>query len=196
MLLHWLISATLAQAPDPQMFAETEGWSIARHSGGCVMTREFGGDGNMMVSFAVDPGDDTSPLTILVGNSGWSLPDADDDGYQIEFSGSDAVWDDLAARTFTTDDSGDSDPDGVISIGFAQDAIALMLEDVAAADGLHLLRQGVTVGRVSFGGSRAAVGSLGECVSTLPDSAGPMLDSQSGIRHAPLDEDRSGMPAT
>jgi hypothetical protein len=59
------------------MFAETEGWSIARHSGGCVMTREFGGDGNMMVTFAVDPGDDTSPLTILVGNSGWSLPDAE-----------------------------------------------------------------------------------------------------------------------
>ena len=196
MLFHWLIAATLAQVPDPQMFAETEGWSIARHAGGCVMTREFGGEGNMMVTFAVDPGDDTSPLTILVGNSGWSFPDADDDGYQIEFSGNDAVWDDLAARTFTTDDAGDSDPDGVISIGFAQDAITLMLEDVAAANGLHLLRRGVTVSRVSFGGSRAAVGSLGECVSTLPDSAGPALDSRSDIRHSPLDPDRSGLPAT
>jgi|SRR5688572_8060929 len=196
MLFHWLIAAALAQVPDPQIFAETEGWSIARHAGGCVMTREFGGDGNMMVTFAVDPGDNTSPLTILVGNSGWSLPDADDDGYQIEFSGNDAVWDDLAARTFTTDDGGDSNPDGVISIGFAQDAIALMLEDVAAANGLHLLRQGVTVGRVSFGGSRAAVGSLGECVSTLPDFGGPALDSQSVIRHSPLDPDPSTLPAT
>ena len=196
MLFHWLIAVALAQVPEPQMFAETEGWSIARHAGGCVMTREFGGDGNMMVTFAVDPGDNSSPLTILVGNSGWSLPDADDDGYQIEFSGNDAVWDDLAARTFTTDDGGDSDPDGVISIGFAQDAIALMLEDVAAADGFHLLRQGVTVGRVSFGGSRAAVGSLGECVSTLPDFGGPALDSQSVIRHSPLDPDPSTLPAT
>ena len=92
------------------------------------MTREFGGDGNTMVTFAVDPGDDTAPLILLVGNSGWSLPDADDDGYQLEFSGNDAVWDDLAARTFTTEDGG-GDPDGVISIGFAQDAIAPMLED-------------------------------------------------------------------
>ena len=40
------------------MFAETQGWSIARHAGGCMMTREFGGDGNMMVAFAVDPDDD------------------------------------------------------------------------------------------------------------------------------------------
>lgn len=196
MLFHLMIAAALAQAPDPQMFAETEGWSIARHSGGCVMMREFGGAGNMMVTFAVDPGDDTSPLTMLVGNSGWVFPDADDDGYQIEFSGSDAVWDDLAARTFTTDDSGDSDPDGVISIGFAEDAIALMLEDVAAADGFRLLRQGVTVGRVSFGGSRAAVGSLGECVSTLPDSGGPELDSQGVIGHSPLDQVPSTLPAT
>ena len=196
MLIHLLIATALAQAPDPYIFAETEGWSIARHSDGCLLTREFGGDGNTMVTFAVDPGDDTAPLILMVGNSGWSLPDADDDGYQLEFSGNNAVWDDLAARTFTTEESGGGDPDGVISFGFAQDAIAPMLEDLAAADGFHLLRQGVTVGRVSFDGSRAAVGSLGECVSTLPDFGGPALDSQGVLRHAPLDQDPSGQPAT
>ena len=88
------------------------------------MTREFGGSGNTIVTFAVTPADAAAPLTILVGNRGWSFTEADDDGYQIEFSGNDAVWNDLAVRTFNTDGDGD-DRDGVISIDFAQDAIML-----------------------------------------------------------------------
>lgn len=168
MMISLLIAAALAQGAEPEIFAETEGWSIARHDGGCLMVREFGGAGNTIVTFAVTPADTTAPLTILVGNSGWSFPEADDDGYQIEFSGNEAVWNDLAVRTFNTDDNGDGDRDGVISIDFAQDAITPLLADVAAASGLHLLRQGVTVDRVAFTGTGAAVSRLGECVGTLP----------------------------
>ena len=191
MLIHFLVAVAMAQLAEPETFAETEGWSIARHAGGCLMTREFGGDGNTILTFAVDPADGTAPLTILVGNSGWSFADADEEGYQIEFSNG-AVWNDLAARTFTIEDSGD----GVISIGFAQDALAPMLEDVADADAMRLSHRGVTVDRVSFAGSHAAVGTLGQCVRSLPESAGPALDSPDGFRHAPLDRDRSATPAT
>jgi hypothetical protein len=168
MMMTLLIAAALGQAAEPEIFAEAEGWSIARHVGGCLMTREFGGDGNTIVTFAVTPADATAPLTVLVGNSGWTFPEgADDGGYQIEFSGNDAVWQDLAARTFNTDgDSGDRD--GVISIDFARDAITPLLADVAAASGLHLSRQGVTVDRVAFTGTGAAVSKLGECIGTLP----------------------------
>ena len=167
MMIPLLVAAALAQGAEPEMFAESEGWSIARHDGGCLMIREFGGHGNTIVTFAINPADTNAPLTILVGNSGWSFPEADDEGYRIEFSGNDAVWKDLAVRTFTTDDDGDG-RDGVISIGFAQDAITPMLADVAGASGLLLSRQGVTVGQVSFSGTGAAVNSLGECVGTLP----------------------------
>ena len=163
-----LMAAMLAQVAEPEIFAETEGWSIARHDGGCLMTREFGGDGNTILTFAVNPADRSSPLTILVGNSAWSFAEADDDGYQIEFSGNEAVWNDLAVHTFNTDGNGDGGRDGVISIGFHQDAITPMMEDVASADGLRLSRQGVTVDRVALSGTTAAVSKLGECVGTLP----------------------------
>jgi hypothetical protein len=168
MMLAWVAAVVLAQGAEAEIFAETEGWSIARHGGGCLMTREFGGDGNTIVTFSVDPTDTSAPLTILVGNTDWALPDADDDGYRIEFSGSEAVWRDLAVRTFTTDDDGDGRVDGVIRIGFTSDAITPMLEDVAGATGLHLSRQGETVDRVALSGTEAAVHSLGSCVSTLP----------------------------
>ena len=168
MMLAWVAAAMLTQGAIAEVFAETEGWSIARHAGGCLMTREFGGTGNTIVTFSVDPTDTSAPLTILVGNSGWALPDADDEGYRIEFSGSEAVWKDLAVRTFTTDDDGDGRADGVIRIGFTSDAITPMLEDVAGATGLHLSRQGETVDRVPLSGTEAAVHSLGACVSALP----------------------------
>ena len=168
MMISLMIAAALAQAGEPQLFAETEGWSIARHGGGCMMTREFGGDGNTIVTFLIDPTDSDAPLTVMVGNSGWSLRDADDEGYRMEFSGNDAVWQDLAAHTFMTAAEANADPDGVISIGFAQDAITPMMADLASANGLHLLRQGVSVKRVAFTGTGDAVRSLGECVRTLP----------------------------
>ena len=167
MMWAWVAAAALAQGAGPEIFAETEGWSIARHDGGCLMTREFGDEGDTIVTFSVDPTDAVTPLTILVGNSGWSFPDADDDGYRIEFSGSDAVWKDLAVRTFNTEDEGDGQPDGVISIGFADDAITPLLEDVAGATALHLMRRGETVDRVPLSGTDAAVHSLGACVGAL-----------------------------
>lgn len=163
-----LMAAALVQGAEPEIFAETEGWSIARHDGGCLMTQEYDGAGNTIITFAVSPADTSTPLTILVGNSGWTLPDADDDGYRIELSGSEAVWNDLAVRTFTTNDNGDGAGDGVISIGFAQDAIAPLMEDIAGASELHLSRQGVTVDRLALSGTETAVGRLGECVRTLP----------------------------
>jgi hypothetical protein len=168
MLIPLLFAALLVQSDDPELFAEAEGWSITRHDSGCLMTREFGGNGNTIVTFAVTPADATAPLTLLVGNSGWSFPEADDEGYQIEFSGNQAVWDDLAVHTFNTGDSGEGDRDGVISIDFASDAITPLLSDVAAASGLHLSRQGVTVDRVDFTGTSAAVSRLGDCIGTLP----------------------------
>lgn len=168
MMLAWVAALALAQAAGPEIFAETEGWSIARHDGGCLMTRAFGGEGDTIVTFSVDPSDAVSPLTVLVGNSAWSFPEADDDGYRIEFAGNDAVWKDLAVRTFNTEDEGDGRADGVISIGFADDAITPLLEDVAGATGLHLMRRGETVDRVPLSGTEAAVHSLGACVGALP----------------------------
>ena len=141
MFIHLLVAAALALAAQAETYAEADGWSITRHDTGCLMIREFGGAGNTIVTFAVAPADRTAPLTILVGNSGWTFPAAEDEGYQIEFSGNAAVWDDLAVRTFTTDDQGEGDRDGVISIGFAEDAIAPMLADIADASGFRLSRR-------------------------------------------------------
>ena len=163
-----LLAAALVQGAEPEIFAETEGWSIARHDGGCLMTQEYDGAGHTIITFAVSPADTSTPLTILVGNSGWSLPEADDEGYRIELSGSEVVWNDLAVRTFTTDGDGEGGRDGVISIGFAADAIASLMDDIAGASELHLSRQGVTVDRLALSGTEAAVGRLGECVRTLP----------------------------
>jgi hypothetical protein len=159
-----LIAALLAQGGTPEIFAEAGGWSISRQGNACLMTREFGDAGNSIFAVSVDPLDRTLPLTLLVGNGDWAPPEADDSGYLLEFSGNGAAWRDLAVRTFTTDDAGEK-VDGVISIGFADDAVVPMLEDVGGASGLHLSRQGVTVVRLSFGGSDAAVRSLGECLT-------------------------------
>jgi len=164
MMIQLLIAATLAQGVEAEIFAEAEGWSIARQGSACLMTREFGDEGNSLFALSVDPIDTTLPLTLLVGNGGWSPPEADDSGYHIEFSGNNAAWRDLAVHTFTTEGT-DGTPDGVISIGFAADAVVPMLEDVGGASGIHLSRQGVTVVRLSFGGSDAAVRSLGECLT-------------------------------
>jgi hypothetical protein len=167
MIMPLLIAAALAQGAEPEIFEETEGWSIARHESGCLMTREFGGDGNTIVTFAITPGDSSAPLTILIGNSGWSFAEGEDDGYRIEFTGHDTSWNDLSARTFNTDGQ-DGDRDGVISLDFAGDAIMPLLADLATASGLHLSRQGVTVNQVALSGTQAAVSTLGRCVGTLP----------------------------
>lgn len=164
MIIQLLIGAALAQGIESEIFAEAEGWAIARRGSACLMTREFGDAGNSVFAVSVDPADTALPLTLLVGNGEWSPPEADDTGYHIEFSGNRAAWRDLAVRTFTTE-SADGALDGVISIGFAPDAVVPMLEDVGGANGLHLSRQGVTVIRLSFGGSDAAVRSLGECLA-------------------------------
>ena len=158
------ILALLAQAVAPQVFAETDGWSISRQGHTCLMTREFSDAGNSIFAVSVNPQDRTLPLTLLVGNGDWTPPEAEDDGYLLEFSGNGAAWRDLAVRTFTTDDGGGK-VDGVISIGFADDAVIPMLEDVGGANGLHLSRQGITVVRLSFAGSEAAVRTLGECLT-------------------------------
>jgi hypothetical protein len=168
MLMTLMMSVALAQAAEPELFAESQGWQIARHNGGCMMTREFGGTGNTIVTFMINPTEQSAPLTIMVGNSGWSLGEHDDEGYRIEFAGNDAVWQDLAAHTFNTEADGDGGPDGVISIDFAGDAITPMMTDLAGATGLHLLRQGATLEQVEFDGTSAAVQSLGECLRTLP----------------------------
>src|SRR5690606_26017303 len=107
----------------------------------------------------------TLPLTLLLGNGEWEPPEAEDSGYLLEFTGTDFAWRDLSVRTFTTGEDGRK-VDGVISIGFADDAVAPMLEDVGGASGLHLSRQGVTVIRLAFEGSDGAVRSLGECLTT------------------------------
>lgn len=167
MSLLWLAALLAAQAADPEMFGEADGWSIARHDDFCLMTREFGGEGNTIVTFALTPDDEEAPLTILVGNSGWPLPEADDDGYLLEFAGNGALWTDLAVRTFTTDDDGDGARDGVISIDFAADAVTPILEDLAGATGLRLSRQGALIDEVRFGGSAGAIGSFGQCLGTL-----------------------------
>lgn len=167
-MLALLTIAALAQGVEPELFAETEGWSIARHESGCLMIQEYDGEGNTIITLAVSPGDTSTPLTILVGNSGWSLPEADDAGYRIELTGTEAVWNDLAVRTFTTDGDGPGGRDGVISIGFAADAIAPLMDDVARASELHLSRLGVTVDRLALSGTEAAVDRLGECIRTLP----------------------------
>jgi hypothetical protein len=164
MIFPFLVAATLAQGVGPEVFAQAAGWSIARQGSACMMTREFGDEGNSIFAVSVDPDDATLPLTLLVGNGSWSPPEAEDEGYHIEFIGSGAAWRDLAVRTFTTD-GGDGTADGVISIGFADDAVVPMLEDVGGASGLHLSREGVTVVRLSFVGSDAAVRSLGECLT-------------------------------
>jgi hypothetical protein len=159
-----LAAAMLAQDVEPELFAEAGGWSIARQGSACMMTREFGDAGNSLFAVTVDPQDSALPLTLLVGNGAWSPPEAEDSGYHIEFSGNRAAWRDLAVRTFTTEGA-DGTHDGVISIGFAADAVVPMLEDVGGASGLHLSRQGVTIVRLSFGGSEAAVRSLGACLA-------------------------------
>ena len=161
-----IMSVALGQSAQPELFAEAQGWQIARHNGGCMMTREFGGTGNTIVTFMISPAEQNAPLTIMVGNSGWSLGEHDDEGYRIEFVGNDAVWQDLAAHTFSTD--GDGGPDGVISIDFAGDAITPMMSDLAGATGLHLLRQGATLEQVAFEDSSEAVQRLGECLRSLP----------------------------
>ena len=168
MLLTLMMSAALAGQTEPEPFAEAQGWEIARHNGGCMMTREFGGDGNTIVTFMIDPANRAAPMTLLVGNSGWALGEEDQEGYRLEFAGSDAVWQDLSVHTFSTGDDGEGHADGVISIDFAEDAITPMMADVAGATGLHLLHQGVTVDEVAFDESGEAVRRLGECIGTLP----------------------------
>ena len=70
MMMSLLIAAALTQTAEPEIFAETEGWSIARHDAGCLMISGFGGAGNTILTFAVTPADPAAPLTVLVGNSG------------------------------------------------------------------------------------------------------------------------------
>ena len=164
-LIQLLAAAALAQDGESELFAEAEGWSIARQGSTCMMTREFGDSGNSLFAVSVDPDDAALPLTMLVGNGDWSPPEAQDSGYHIEFSGNRAAWRDLTVRTFTTEGA-DGRHDGVISIGFAADAVVPILQDVGGASGLHLSRQGVTIVRLSFGGSEAAVRSLGECLTS------------------------------
>src|SRR5687768_13920796 len=98
-----LLAAALIQSDEPEMFAQTDGWQIARAGSGCLMTQEFGGDGNTILTVSIDPELSDTPLRLLVGNSGWALPEADDEGYGLDFAGNGAVWKDLAVHTFPSE---------------------------------------------------------------------------------------------
>ena len=167
MSLLLLLAATLVQDDGLQMYAENDGWQIARTGTACLMTQEFGGEGNTILTLSIDPELTETPLRLLVGNSGWALPEADDEGYSLDFSGNGAAWKDLVGRTFASEND-DGTVDGVISLGFAQEAMTPMLEDMAGANGLLLSREDNAISRFSFTGAEDAIRSLGACVSSLP----------------------------
>ena len=161
MLIRYWTAAVLAQGFEPELFAETEGWSIARQGSACLMTREFGVNENSMLTVAVDPADGQLPLTLMIGDNRWALPEADAEGYRIEFGGTGAIWQQLAVHTFTTNGDADGQRDGVISIGFAHDAIVPMLDDMADSTDLQLSHDGVAVIGMTFEGNASAVQKFG-----------------------------------
>ena len=167
MSLLLLLAAAFLQEESFEPFGETEGWQIARSGGGCLMVREFGGDGNTILTVSIDPGLPETPLRMLVGNSRWALPEADEPGYAILFRGNNANWQDLVARTFASENE-DGSVDGVISLGFTQNAMTPVLDDMAGANGLRLSRDDNTISELSFSGAEAAIRSLGQCVAALP----------------------------
>jgi hypothetical protein len=166
MILPLLLAAAMMQADDLEMFAEQDGWQIARTGNSCLMTQEFGGTGNTILTFSIDPELADTPLRILVGNSRWTLPNTDDDGYVLDFGGVSSAWTDLTARTFSSE-AEDGSVDGVISIGFNGNRMTPVLDDVAAARGLRLSKGGLTISEIAFTGAEGAIRSLGECVRSL-----------------------------
>ena len=162
-----LLAASLIQDEPFEQFGETDGWQIARSGTGCLMVREFGGDGNTILTLSIDPALADTPLRVIVGNSGWAMPESDDSGYSIWFKGSGATWPDLVGRTFASEND-DGSVDGVISLGFTQNAMTPVLEDMAGASGLRLSRKEATISELSFEGAEAAIQTLGRCVAALP----------------------------
>jgi len=167
MSLLLLLAAALLQEDNFEALGETEGWQIARSGGGCLMVQEFGGDGNTILTVSIDPGLPDTPLRMLLGNSRWALPDASEPGYAILFRGNGANWQDLVARTFASENE-DGSVDGVISLGFTENAMTPVLDDMAGANGLRLSRDDDTISELSFSGAEAAIRSLGQCVAALP----------------------------
>ncbi len=162
-----LFAAAFLQDDSFETFGETEGWQIARSGGGCLMVREFGGDGNTILTVSIDPGLPDTPLRMIVGNSAWAVPETDDAGYDILFRGNNASWNDLAARTFASENE-DGSVDGVISLGFDENVMTPVLEDMAGANGLRLSREKSTISELRFDGAEAAIRSLGQCIAALP----------------------------
>jgi hypothetical protein len=162
-----LVAALLSQEDTFEALGETEGWQIARSGTGCLMVREFGGSGNTILTLSVDPALADTPLRMILGNSAWAIRQSDESGYAILFKGSGATWPDLVARTFASENE-DGSVDGVISVGFTQNAMTPVLEDMAAASGLRLSRKEATISDLTFSGAEAAIQSLGRCVAALP----------------------------
>ena len=162
-----LLAAALVQDEGFETFGETEGWQIARAGSSCLMAREFGGDGNTMLTLSIDPALADTPLQLLVGNSAWMLPDSDGSGYALDFSGNNARWQDLAGRTFTSEHD-DGSVDGVISLAFTRNMMTPVLEDMAGASGMRLSHDESTISELSFEGAEAAIRTLGRCVAALP----------------------------
>lgn len=162
-----LFAAAFLQDDSFETFGETEGWQIARSGGGCLMVREFGGDGNTILTVSIDPGLPETPLRMIVGNSAWAVPETDDAGYAILFRGNNARWNDLVARTFASENE-DGSVDGVISLGFDDNVMTPVLEDMAGANGLRLSRENATISELRFDGAEAAIRSLGQCIAALP----------------------------
>ena len=167
MFLLLLLAAAFAQDEPFETFGETEGWQIARAGSSCLMVREFGGDGNTILTLSIDPELAETPLHLIVGNSAWTLPESDDSGYDLDFSGNGASWQDLVGRTFPSENE-DGSVDGVISLGFSQNQMTPVLVDMADASGLRLSRERATISELSFDGAEAAIRSLGQCVAALP----------------------------
>ena len=167
MSLLLLLAASLIQDEPFETFGETDGWQIARSGTGCLMVREFGGVGNTILTLSIDPALAETPLRVIVGNSGWAMPESDDSGYSILFKGSGATWPDLVGRTFASEND-DGSVDGVISLGFTQNAMTPVLEDMAGASGLRLSRKEATISEFSFESAEAAIQALGRCVAALP----------------------------
>ncbi|HET9427474.1 MAG TPA: hypothetical protein VFO69_03855 [Allosphingosinicella sp.] len=164
-----LLAAVLGQEDGFEALGETEGWHIARAGSGCLMTREFGGDGNTILTLSIDPAVAEAPLRLLVGNSAWALPNAEDGGFVLDF-GNGASWPGLVARTFASEND-DGSVDGVISLGFTQGTMTPVLEDMAGARGLRLSRADATISELRFDGAEGAIRSLGQCVAALPPPA-------------------------
>lgn len=153
-----------AQTTPYAIYDETaDGWTVVRRTDGCFLHKIYDGPGAAALTLFHSADGSSVPLTLMVSSANWAVGERDPVSYRFDLIGTPRRW--SGPITSLQDEER-----GVVSLNLAPPGARDLLDAFAQASRLDLYRDGRIAERLTLPGGAAAVGRLGDCLRTFPQS--------------------------